>query len=218
MRKQWFAFKHCDLPTISFILPDSEMSLHHLLRDSTADLHLSLDSGIDLNAVSKSEQNLADYLEKFHKGLALSWSALDWRRLEEMKLNLLTNRIERYEALSGDLSAWGRKVCNLPAGLSASDAQAVGIAYVLEGSMHGGRAIASQVRKNQGAQAFDRVLFLRGFGDETGKYWSSFLDWLSTLPSNGTFQAECCSAARWTFENFIGIMQPSPPAYEATAR
>lgn len=185
------------------------MSLHQSLRNHTADLHTRLDSGLDLSLICGSEDHLVGYLENFHQGLAASWAGINWGALNSLGLDETDARVSRYLLLSKDLTAWGSDLPPLPEGSSGSAAKATGIAYVLEGSMHGGCAIASQVAKKLGPEAFERVRFLRGFGDETSRYWARFLGWLGGLPGGDTFEAECCAAARWTFQNFIDIMQPA---------
>jgi heme oxygenase len=60
--------------------------------------------------------------------------------------------------------------------LRGSDAYALGVLYVIEGSQLGGRFMAKRF-----AQAFpDRdFAYLSGYGDDTGALWKSFLDFMT---------------------------------------
>lgn len=57
---------------------------------------------------------------------------------------------------------------------------ALGILYVIEGSSLGGRFILKNIIMVSGLDKGMGISYFKGYGDKTGSYWKSFLDFLTT--------------------------------------
>lgn len=77
--------------------------------------------------------------------------------------------------------------------------EALGLLYVTEGSMLGGRMIAKALRNNQQIAPRTSFHFLGGYGSDTSTYWKSFLE---TLEYNTHQPDNIITAAKMGFDLF----------------
>ena len=56
---------------------------------------------------------------------------------------------------------------------------AMGIAYVIEGSILGGRVILKHLAKKLGVSPLKGASFFNGYADQTGSMWKAFMDMLT---------------------------------------
>lgn len=80
--------------------------------------------------------------------------------------------------------------------------QAFGALYVLEGSTLGGRIICNMLKKNLGTDAPHAFSFFEGYGEATGKMWTTFKTKLDNYTADEDRKAEIIDAATATFVNF----------------
>ncbi len=86
--------------------------------------------------------------------------------------------------------------------------QAMGALYVLEGSTLGGRSITRMLLKNpQVNLQTDQVQFFNGYGEATGKMWTSFVQVLNQLSTNTVDVEAMVAAADQTFLLFKNWLQ-----------
>jgi heme oxygenase len=128
------------------------------------------------------------------------WSALGLAAEERAKLALLTR----------DLSLLGREparvvVCDSPPQL-AGLAEAVGCAYVLEGSTLGGRVISRHVQRCLGP-AVPRG-FLECYGARTGESWQEFRAAVLRFADTREIENRVIAGARETFRAFTRWLAP----------
>lgn len=188
------------------------MTLLQALRSATQASHQQLDRQISQEEVTASRQSYARYLERFHQGLATCWPKLDWTLLAKLKLPELPARQARYYALTADLHALGHPVPPLSAEFQSGQAAlTVGCLYVLEGSIHGGAILLSELEKNTGSLPANASGFMRGFGDNNRSYWKDFTSWLDSLDAGDDFQKLACVSAVEAFESFATAFGAESP-------
>lgn len=123
------------------------------------------------------------------------WEALELSPLERDKLPLLAEDL----VLLGNLSPASVRVCDAPP-IFTSTAEAVGGAYVLEGSTLGGRVISRHVQRLFGDDV--PLIFLDGYGAETGEKWQTFRAALTRFASSREIEDGVIAGARETFRAF----------------
>lgn len=64
-------------------------------------------------------------------------------------------------------------------GENTSEAFAMGIVYVMEGSVLGGRMILKNLDNALGMNSESGARYFHGYGTETGSRWKSFMEWLA---------------------------------------
>ncbi|CAG8871144.1 hypothetical protein PS627_04325 [Pseudomonas fluorescens] len=84
----------------------------------------------------------------------------------------------------------------------ADEAQALGVAYVLEGSTLGGQVLKRAMAERLAIGAGNGGAFLDVYGSETGSLWRGFLHYLGTAPDSPADQARVAQAAIDTFTCF----------------
>lgn len=188
------------------------MTLLQALRNATQASHQQLDRQISQEEVTASRQSYARYLERFHQGLTTCWPKLDWALLAKLELPELPTRQARYHALTADLHALGHPVAQLEMGLGSGEAAStVGCLYVLEGSIHGGAILLSELEKKAGPLPANTCGFMRGFGDQNRSYWKDFTSWLESLDAGEEFQKLACASAVEAFERFATAFGAESP-------
>lgn len=188
------------------------MTFLQALRNATQASHQQLDRQISQEEVTASGESYARYLERFYQGLAACWRQLDWTLLAKLDLPELPARQARYHALISDLHALGHPVQRLETGLgSGQAASTVGSLYVLEGSIHGGAIMLSELEKNAGPLPANIRGFMHGFGDQNRPYWKSFTSWLESLDAGDDFQKVASASAVETFERFATAFGAESP-------
>jgi heme oxygenase len=108
------------------------------------------------------------------------------------------------DAILADIKALGGELPgishNVPQPMVNNYAQALGAAYVLEGSTLGGIIIAKMISKQLGIPAATGFSFFSGYGDATVEMWNKFRNFLNALPTAQHFAA--AEAAKNTFLTF----------------
>lgn len=123
----------------------------------------------------------------------------------------LTNHIPDLPArlktalLDSDLALAAIKPATMCAPLSAngpfSDAFAMGIFYVIEGSTLGGRYILNNVRETLARDQNNGAAYFYGYGNQTGAYWKKFLDTLITFEARHQNREAVIAGAVFAFES-----------------
>lgn len=148
--------------------------VHQVLREGTRERHETLDQGLALAGDHVDRDVYLTYLK----------ALLGWLQPMEQRLWQLdwpdglraTERAGKSAWLHEDLAAAGdaapiTRCVQLPLP-DAPDAYALGIAYVVEGSQLGGRFLAKRLQE----VAPDLPQrYLRGYGEQVGPLWKSFL-------------------------------------------
>jgi len=83
--------------------------------------------------------------------------------------------------------------------------QAVGAMYVMEGSSLGGRVILKQVHKTLGLAEDTGAGYFYGYGAETGKMWTSFLDEMWAFTEETGTKEEIIAGAVKAFESMYKL-------------
>ncbi|WET03090.1 biliverdin-producing heme oxygenase [Flavobacterium sp. YJ01] len=78
---------------------------------------------------------------------------------------------------------------------------ALGILYVVEGSTLGGRFILKNVSKLPELSVENGVSYFNGYGDKTGSFWKSFLNFLAEYEQEHNCGEEIIEGAIFAFDN-----------------
>jgi heme oxygenase len=175
------------------------LPLSQELRAKTAQVHEALDSGMQ-HAFGRLDQYVA-FLRASHRVLSSLDAALS--RIFKRPIS------ERSAQVAADLQALGQPAPSAPpATWAPSDqAEAMGCAYVVEGSSLGGLVVAKIVERELGLQA--ATTFLRGHGPRTKDLWRSFLSELDAWGANARPEerARAVQAATTTFATYISCFE-----------
>lgn len=172
------------------------------LRRETAPEHAAIEraSGILHQGLTCDEYRR--YLERWFGFLAPLEAEL--QRLQVWSaLGLNASERGKRQSLESDLGELGAIVCALPlAGLPElrSVAEAVGSAYVIEGSTLGGRVLSRHVQTCLGAQV--PRSFLEVYGHDTGHRWHAFRAALASYALGRETQDRVIAGAKCTFRTF----------------
>lgn len=128
------------------------------------------------------------------------WPALELDASARVKLPLLASDLV---ALGQDPDALA--VCPAPPEF-ATLAEALGCAYVLEGSTLGGRVISRHVQTRLGPHVPHR--FLDAYGANTGDRWQGFRAALRCFADTREVENRIIAGARQTFEAFTRWLKP----------
>ena len=112
-------------------------------------------------------------------------------------------RRRRRAVLHDDLAAMNLPIPTLEAQPAFSQAFAVGVLYVLEGSRLGARLIARRVRSS--GPTLPTGYLTHG---EDFNLWRSFLEWLESQQKVGFRTDEAVAGARYGFRCFAAAVQP----------
>lgn len=156
------------------------------LRRSTAEAHARLEGSLDMMRPPLQAARFVHLLERFY-GFHCAWEAALGRY--ESFSDLLSGR-SRVAYLRQDLLALGRSqsaVAALPWCLEAGrladqEAQALGSAYVMEGSTLGGQLIRKAL-EGQPWRPAAGLGYFNPYGPHTGEMWRSFRAWLDAHPA-----------------------------------
>lgn len=174
------------------------------LKLETAAEHAEIESATRIMAPELSLIEYRRYLEStfgFYKVAeerlcqAGVWEVLVLPAAERLKLPLLVRDLE----LLGDTNWAEVETCRTPPPWP-SLAEAVGGAYVLEGSTLGGRVISRHIRQRFG----DDVprAFLECYGEKTGENWQSFRAALTRFATSRETADRVVAGAQETFRAF----------------
>lgn len=171
------------------------------LREATRDLHQRLDARLDAVAQLRDPARRGALVERY---AALHLPAED--------------RLEPFLGGMPELEFAARSRARRPQGAAeaAADfpapgtwAEALGMFYVLEGSLLGGRYILRGVSDAGGA--VEGLDFLDPYGGEVGQRWRSFLGVLERLLSDEERIAAACTGACRAFRHAERVLCGSAP-------
>jgi heme oxygenase len=142
------------------------------------------------------ERSLGFYLvvEQQLRGLGV-WEALGLPANEREKLPLLAEDV----VLLGNVEPASIRACDAPPEFSGT-AEAVGGAYVLEGSTLGGRVVSRHIRGLFGPDVARS--FLECYRSDTREKWRSFRAALQRFASSREVEDQIIAGARDTFRSF----------------
>lgn len=123
------------------------------------------------------------------------WQALNLPADEREKLPLLAEDL----VMLGNIEPASVRACDAPPQL-ASTAEAIGAAYVLEGSTLGGRVISRHLRSLFGPDV--PRAFLECYGSDTGERWASFRAALASFAGSRELEDRIIAGAQETFRSF----------------
>jgi heme oxygenase len=130
------------------------------------------------------------------------WPALELDGSTRVKLPLLARDLVE---LGSDPSVL--PICAALPQLGGGLPEAVGCAYVLEGSTLGGRVISRHVQTRLGPQVPHR--FLDAYGADIGDRWQAFRAALRWFADSREIENRIIIGARQTFESFTRWLQPT---------
>lgn len=174
------------------------------LKLETAAEHAAIEGATEVMSPELSCGEYRRYLEDtfgFYKVVEAQlsragvWEALGLPSAERVKLPLLTRDLE----LLGTRDTAQLRVCAEPP-VFASVAEAIGGAYVLEGSTLGGRVISRHVQGRLGADA--PRAFLECYGSRTGESWQAFRAALGRFADCRETEERVLRGAKATFRAF----------------
>jgi heme oxygenase len=183
------------------------------LKLETAAEHAAVEQAVGIMHPELSLPEYQEYLEKtfgFYLPVEQSlramgvWRALDLAEEERTKLGCLARDLR----LLGQEDLGRLAVCGVPPVLSGI-AEAVGCAYVLEGSTLGGRLISRHVQHRFGP-AIPRS-FLECYASQTGERWQAFRAAVLRFATTGERESRVLSGAQETFRSFTRwLTRPGP--------
>ena len=178
---------------------------HAFLRASTQPLHDALEARVGL---PESAASLNDYRRVlgrflgFHEPLEAVLAERDWGGFDYAARR-------RAGDAAGDLAALGldeAAVAALPrrrANVPGSEAEALGMLYVLEGSTLGGQVIRRGLERSFGPEVLGATRFFDGRGAQTGPLWRAFLQQLEAGVRTPDQQAAARRAAESVFRDLL---------------
>ena len=180
-----------------------DVTVHCRLKSATADLHVEVESTLNLDEITKSA---AAYSET----LCILYCVFDHAYKELVDIDFQPLKIDlgsigrRRDWLAADLLALALP---LPAPRSLgfelpTSGHGFGCLYVLEGSALGGRVISKRVKQTLGLGPATGGAYFHGLGRQTARHWSDFLTALNTIPANSAMGADAEAGAIATFVAF----------------
>lgn len=181
------------------------------LKHETADEHAAIEAATRIMRPDIGVPDYREYLERtygFYRPVEQMlerfgvWPALELDGSTRVKLPLLARDLLE---LGRDPS--GLPVCAATPQLGGGLPEAVGCAYVLEGSTLGGRVVSRHVQTRLGPQVPHR--FLDAYGADTGDRWQAFRAALRWFADSREIENRIIMGARQTFESFARWLQPT---------
>lgn len=184
------------------------------LRNETASMHTALEElPVSKNLLSPDLNE-----DSYVRYLSLMYSVVN--QAEDSLFSILAAIVPDIEErrmshlITEDLAFFGR-----PAGTnteifgqSHSEAFAMGILYVLQGSSLGGRVIFKHVQKHLGVNELRGGRYFAGYGEDTGPKWKSFIAFMSAYEERTGNGAEIIAGANFAFERIREHLEKSTPA------
>jgi heme oxygenase len=146
-------------------------------------------------------KTVLEVLAGLHAALDRSLAAWE-HRLPELQIR---DR-RKLDLILSDLAALGGAGANLHLEKVESYpidnmSEVFGVLYVAEGSTLGGQVIAKHARQALGIALPTR--FFQAYGDDHGRYWSSFLALLEDTPRLGIPRSAIARSAEWVFIDLL---------------
>ncbi len=178
------------------------------LREQTRSAHEQLEASIGLLERDWSLLFHHVLLQKFYGFYAAieapmfahsQWESVGIAVGKRRKTSLLERDLE-FLGLSGAAIARLPRCPDAP--LPVDFTQALGCAYVLEGSTLGGQIITRHLKRELGIEAGSGATFFASYGAEVGPMWREFVGVLNTYPLDEPQQDALVSSAEATFRAF----------------
>jgi heme oxygenase len=180
------------------------------LRIATRPAHERLERSIDLLGRDWSRPFYLALLQKFH-GFYAAVEPQVLGRSEWRELGLPVENRRKLGLLRRDLVSLGmsaRSIDSLPlcdhAPAPSCFAQALGCAYVLEGSTLGGQVITRHLRRELGLEPGQSCAFFTSYGGDVGKMWHEFVGFLNSRPLSPGEESALLRSACETFASLDG--------------
>ena len=179
------------------------MTVHRRLKSATADLHVEVESALDLDKITKSAAAYSEVILILYLVFDCAYKELSDIDFRPLKIDL-GNIGRRRDWLAADLHALATA---LPAPQSLgfelpTSGHGFGCLYVLEGSALGGRVISKRVKQTLGLGPATGGAYFHGLGRQTASHWSDFLTALNMIPANSAMGADAEAGAIATFLAF----------------
>jgi heme oxygenase (biliverdin-IX-beta and delta-forming) len=179
------------------------VTVHNRLKSATADLHIEVESTLDLDKITKNAGAYSDTLGILYLVFDCAYKELSDIDFQPLKIDLGSIR-RRRDWLAADLHALATA---LPATQSLgfelqTSGHGFGCLYVLEGSALGGRVISKRVKQTLGLGPATGGAYFHGLGRQTASHWSDFLTALNMIPANSATGADAEAGAIATFLAF----------------
>jgi heme oxygenase len=179
------------------------VTLHSRLKSSTSELHLEVESTLNLYEVTANAAAYSHAIGILY--LVFNRTYKELAGIDFQPLNADLGSIgRRRDWLAADL---GALALPLPAPQSLgfellTTGHGFGCLYVLEGSALGGRVISKRVKQTLGLGPATGGAYFHGLGRQTASHWSEFLAALNTIPANSLMGADAEAGAIATFLAF----------------
>jgi len=174
------------------------------LRTHTGTLHSELEQtpiSVALLDEHVSTQNYVSYLQKMREIVAFYETKVFPALADTLpdlsdrkKLTLIDEDLNYLSSQISDPSSF--ETSDIP---NPSVGYALGCMYVMEGSTLGGKVILKHVSKTLGVVPEQGGLYFTGYGEETGRYWKTFLQTLQEYSANHDADTEIITGAKDTF-------------------
>lgn len=183
------------------------------LRNETASLHSALEElpiSRNLMSADLNENSYAEYLSLMY-GVVRDVETSIFPLLKNVVPDINERRMLAF--LSEDLAYLGRVADNKSEvfGENHSEAFAVGILYVLEGSSLGGRVILKNVQKHLDINEINGGRYFAGYGENTGPKWKSFMAFLAAYEGRTNNGDEIVAGANFAFARIKEHLEKSTP-------
>lgn len=196
------------------------MELLERLKQETSAQHAAVEDVVPLTDPRLDVEEYKGYLGALHPFYAHMEGAL--RKVPGLK-GAVPDLDKRWKLplLEKDLRELGQAVPqtgHVPIPIIDTQARAMGVLYVLEGSTLGGQILVRTVEARLGDQVRGATKFLAAYGPETGVMWRALGDSVRRTVQNADDQQAAIAAAKDTFAAFHAWLQAHPASAFGGAR
>lgn len=175
--------------------------LSSTIKEATKSAHQQLEVVVikKLKAI-RSKADYADLLKHFYAYFSKVEQAVAPYINSDVLADHATRRNSAY--LKQDIEALGFDTTELPHAQAPqidNVQAAMGALYVMEGSVMGGKIIVQMLGK---AGITEGLSFFSGYGEETGRVWTVFIEALDSVGTTGADIEAAIAAANKTFSQF----------------
>jgi heme oxygenase len=184
-------------------LRGEDMTVHRRLKSATADLHVEVESTLDLDKITSSAGVYSETIGILYLVFNRAYKELGAIDFQPLKIDL-KSIMQRRDLLAADLHALA-SVLPAPQSLGIrlpTSGHGFGCLYVLEGAALGGRVISKRVKQTLGLGPTTGGAYFHGLGRQTASHWSDFLTVLNTIPADSAMGANAEAGAIATFLAF----------------
>jgi heme oxygenase len=175
------------------------------LKEITSQSHKNLESlpvSVSIVSPSVTKEEYTHYLSLMHDVVKDAEENI-FPQLEGV-INGVSER-NKTHLLENDLAALGYPKKDFKKPLSVvkdkfSDAFALGVMYVIEGSTLGGRFILKNINEALGYSAEDGAQYFAGYGNATGSHWKSFMNQMTQYEESSKNDTEIIAGANFAFD------------------